>query len=120
MITRGSELQLLLMLRGGGKRARVQATADDSEDAVTSKRINPFQGSLEVEPNDPKQIIQAINVKSINIRLWLETLDVQDLAAVDAFVDKHSRSLGTDQSIRCFVSYIREFKALEDMYSQYF
>ena len=93
---------------------------EDPDDPVSVKRIQPFQGSLEALPNDAPQIAQAINIKAIDLKVWLETLDHADLAAVDALVEKYSKSLGTGQHTRCFVSHIREYKALDAMGMQKF
>ena len=66
------------------------------------------------KPGDPAQLIVAISIKSIDVPKWVESLPQPKLMALDSYVNKHSKYLGTDQAIKGLMEFVAEHEAIED------
>ena len=106
---------MLLGLRGGGKRGRVNRAVDQEEDEQLGSRIQFIHGVVTPNNQDAKEAHAALSIASIDLPKWVGSLDVKKLEELDRLVELNLKLLTRDQEIRKLLPYITEFKELEDL-----
>ena len=101
-----SMLHLGGRLRGGvGKRGRVSESS--------ASRISTVIGMVAPEASDIPQVLEAINLQGINIESWLGTMHEAEIDELLTILNKYSKTGLSDQAIKCYVKFVREYQRLQ-------
>ena len=70
-------------------------------------------GMVSPEASDIPQVQAAINLQGINIESWLESMTEAEIDDLLIILNKYGRAGLTDQSIKCYVKFVREYQMLQ-------
>ena len=105
-IQKESTLDLALRLEGGGKRARESAGS-----------IPEVVGKVALADNEIEAVKTVLQKDNMSMEDFIGRLNVDQLEALDALVDKYEKNLSSDTAIRLFAELEPSMKQIQDKIS---
>ena len=69
-------------------------------------------GMVVPEASDIPQVLEAISLQGINIESWLGSMHEAEIDELLDLLNKYSRTGLSDQAIKCYAKFIREYQRL--------
>ena len=99
---------------GAGKRKKDDAEGEEAEVANRSSIPDLTNLAMQTKPTDSKIIKDVIELPSVDVSGWLESMSVEECEELLANLEKYKKHTFGDTSLRSYSVSLPDMKAIED------